>query len=128
MRACLASGGYCGVTFLIRLAAWTLPPTRIRDGPLGFGASLTGGGGGAATVPPAIPPSAPPSPPGMPPGIPPTTPAAEEGGGRSSSLIIATSFGIVFGAIRRPASNWRGATFTILGAAGGGGGGGGGGG
>jgi hypothetical protein len=44
-------------------------------------------------------------------------------------LIIAMSFGTDFGAIRRPASNWRGITFTIFtGAAAGGGGGGGGGG
>ena len=54
-----------------------------------------------------------------------------DGGGTSSSLIIAISFGIFLGAISLPASNWRGATFTIFtgaAAAGGGGGGGGGGG
>src|SRR6185312_15838882 len=44
-RADLASGGYCGCTFLIRLAAATLPPTRTTDGGLG------GGGGGGPGVP-----------------------------------------------------------------------------
>ena len=53
------------------------------------------------------------------------------GGGSSSSLMIATSFGTALGAISLPASNWRGMTFTTFtgaAAAGGGGGGGGGGG
>src|SRR5689334_1149234 len=79
-----------------------------------------------------MPPSTPPGvPPATPPGTPPTTPATpDEGGGISSSLIVATSFGTAFGAISLPASNWRGITFTTLtgGAAAGGGGGGGGGG
>src|SRR6185503_1859873 len=63
---------------------------------------------------------------------PPTTPATPEvGGGSSSSLMVATSFGTTLGAISLPASNWRGITFTTFTgacAAGGVGGGGGGGG
>ena len=69
-------------------------------------------------IPPMTPPGAPP---GTPPGTPPTTPALA-GGGSSSSLIIAISFGICFGAVSWPASNWRGTTFTTFtGAAAGGG-------
>src|SRR5271170_7693262 len=124
MRACLASGGYVGVTFLIRLAACTWPPTRIREGVTGF-TSFTAGGGAADGIPPMMPPITPPAPPGTPPGTPPTTPPAPDiGGGRSSSLITAIFLGISFGAINLPASNCRGATLTIFGAAGGGGGGG----
>src|SRR5579872_5855831 len=97
-----------------------------------FFCSTGGGGGGAADgTEPMMPPITPPGlPPGTPPATPPTTPAEADGGGSSSSLIMATSFGIALGAIRRPASNCRGITFTILTgtAAGGGGGGGGGGG
>src|SRR5579862_1582039 len=114
------------------LACWTLPPTRMRCGVTGFSTLTGGGGGGGAAVgtDPIIPPITPPAaPPGTPPGTPPTTPP-EDGGGSSSSLIMATSFGTTLGAIRRPASNWRGITLMTLGgaAAGGGGGGGGGGG
>ena len=100
----------------------------------GGGAFFLGGGGGGAAegTAPIIPPSTPPAvPPATPPGTPPTTPATPEvGGGSSSSLIVATSFGTTFGAISLPASNCRGITFTTLtgGAAAGGGGGGGGGG
>src|SRR6185436_12232527 len=96
------------------------------------GPDLTGGGGGgggaAVGMPPTKPPITPPSaPPATPPEIPPTTPL--DGGGSSSSLIMAMSFGTDLGAIRRPASNWRGMTLTTFtGAACGGGGGGGGGG
>src|SRR5690349_20137468 len=100
---------------------------------VGFLTSTGGGGGGAAVgTEPMMPPITPPEvPPGTPPGTPPTTPTEADGGGSSSSLIMAISFGICLGARRRPASNWRGATFTTLtgaAAAGGGGGGGGGGG
>src|SRR5580704_17581094 len=101
----------------------------MRWGVTGF-STLTGGGGGGAAVgtAPIMPPITPPGvPPGTPPGTPPTTPPLD-GGGSSSSLIMAISFGTAFGAIRRPASNWRGITFTILGGAGAAGGGGGGGG
>src|ERR1035438_5090052 len=111
------------------LACCTLPPTRIRCGVTGFGAEGGGGGGGAAVgTEPMMPPITPPAaPPGTPPGTPPTTPP-EDGGGSSSSLIMAMSLGTALGAIKRPASNWRGITLTTLGAAAGGGGGGGGGG
>src|SRR5579885_3397697 len=126
MRACLASGGYAGTTRLIRLAACTLPPTRMRCGVVGFTSFTAGGGGGAAETLPIMPPSTPLPAPGTPPGTPPITVPALEGGGSSSSLIIATSLGISLGAISRPASNCRGATCTTLGATGGGGGGGGG--
>src|SRR5579863_8978097 len=105
-----------------------MPP--IARGLLSFGTSLTtgGGGGGGGGAAPPIPPITPPGmPPGTPPGTPPTTPPAMDGG-RASSVIIATSFGISLGAVKRPASNWRGATFTTLTTAAGGGGGGGGGG
>src|ERR1700683_223664 len=113
------------------LAACTWPPTRMRCGVTGF-STLTGGGGGGAAVgtDPMMPPMMPPAePPGTPPGTPPTTPP-EDGGGNSSSLIMATSLGTCLGAVKRPASNWRGMTLMTLGgaAAGGGGGGGGGGG
>src|SRR6478672_13707740 len=111
------------------MACCTLPPTRIR---VTFGSSFLagggggGGGGGAALgTDPMMPPITPPGvPPGTPPGTPPTTPTAPElGGGSSSSLITATSFGLTLGAIRRPASNWRGMTLiTLTGAAAGGGG------
>ena len=37
--------------FLIRLAACTLPPTRMRSGVTGFGASTGGGGGGGGAAP-----------------------------------------------------------------------------
>src|SRR6188474_1014487 len=88
-----------------------------------------GGGGGAAEgTEPIMPPSTPPGvPPATPPGTPPTTPATPEvGGGSSSSLMTAISFGMTLGAISLPASNWRGMTLTILtGAAATGGGGGG---
>ena len=67
-------------------------------------------------MPPITPPAAPP---GTPPGTPPTTPP-EDGGGSSSSLIMAISLGIVLGAIKLPASNWRGITLTTLGASRGG--------
>src|SRR5579862_9314353 len=82
---------------------------------VGAAALTGGGGGGGATL-------------GIEPTMPPTTPL--DGGGSSSSRIMAMSFGTAFGAIKRPASNWRGITLTILTgtAAGGGGGGGGGGG
>src|SRR5579883_2034457 len=117
-----------GCTFRIRLACCTLPPTRIRCGVAALGASLTGGGGGGAAVGTLpiipIPPRAPPA---TPPTTPPTTPALE-GGGSSSSLIMAISFGIAFGAMSLPAPNSRGITLTTLGGAGGDGGGGGGGG
>src|ERR1039458_6833634 len=122
MRACLASGGYTGWTLRIRLAACTWPPTRIRVGVASL--FFTGGGGAAVGTAPIIPPITPPGvPPGTPPGTPPTT-LPVEGGGSSSSLIFAISFGIDLGAISLPASNWRGITLTILGGAGGGGGGG----
>src|SRR5450755_883644 len=107
----------------------------MRLGVIGF--SLTGGGGGggraAVGTEPMMPPSTPPGvPPATPPGTPPTTPPTPlEGGGSSSSLMVAISLGTDFGAISLPASNWRGMTLTIFtaaGAAGGGGGGGGGGG
>ena len=63
-------------------------------------------------MPPSTPPGAPPA---TPPGTPPTTPPTPAvGGGSSSSLIIAISFGITFGAISLPASNCRGITFTTL--------------
>src|SRR3984893_17465894 len=116
------------------MAAWTLPPTRIRCGVTGLGASTFGGGGGggaAVGTDPIMPPiTPPPTPPGTPPGTPPTTPCTPEAAGNSSSLIIVISLGMAFGCISLPASNCRGITFTILGAdaAGGGGGGGGGGG
>src|ERR1035437_4790269 len=131
MRACLASGGYTGRGWRTSLACCTLPPTLMRCGV----ASFLGGGGGARTavgtepmMPPRTPPGVPPAtPPAMPPATPPTP---EEGGGSSSSLISATCFGVLFGAINLPASNWRGMilTFTTGAAASGGGGGGGGGG
>jgi len=71
------------------------------------------------TTPPPPPPGAIPGfPPGMPPGTPPTTPELV-GGGSSSSLMLAISLGICFGAISFPASNWRGTTLTTLGGAGG---------
>src|SRR5579863_3533282 len=97
-----------------------------------FFCSTGGGGGGGAAVgtEPIMPPITPPGvPPGTPPGTPPTTPALE-GGGSSSSLIMAISLGTALGAVSLPASNCRGMTFTIFTgtAAGGGGGGGGGGG
>src|ERR1039457_4401575 len=124
------------------LACCTLPPTRMRCGVTAFrgagggggggGAGGGGGGGGGAAVgtDPMMPPMTPPAvPPGTPPGTPPTTPP-EDCGGSSSSLIMATSLGTALGAIKRPASNWRGMTLITLGAAatgcGGGGGGGGG--
>src|ERR1022692_3119028 len=75
------------------LACCTLPPTRIRCGVTGFGAEGGGGGGGGAAggADPMMPPMTPPAvPPGTPPGTPPTTPP-EDGGGSSSSLIMATS-------------------------------------
>src|SRR5580704_14207536 len=104
MRACLASGGYNGVTLRMRLACCTLPPTRMRCGVVGL-TSLTGGGGGAAVgIPPSTPPSTPPgAPPGTPPTTPPTTPELD-GGGNSSSLILAISLGMVLGAISLPAA------------------------
>src|SRR5690606_11817553 len=118
------------------LADCTLPPTRMRWGVGGFSSFFTGGGGGgggaADGTAPRIPPMTPPgAPPGTPPGTPPTTPTAPAMvGGSSSSLIMAMSLGICFGAMSLPASNWRGMTLTTLtgGAAAGGGGGGGGGG
>src|SRR5579884_69630 len=115
------------MTLRIRLAACTLPPTRMRCGVLGFSGGGGGGGGAAVGTDPTIPPTTPPE---TPPGTPPGTPTPALGGGNSSSLIMATFLGMVLGAISLPASNWRGATFTTLGgaAAGGGGGGGGGGG
>src|SRR4051794_22734638 len=131
MRACLANGGYTGFGCRMSLAAITLPPTRTDFGVTALGASLTGGGGGAAEgTAPRIPPSTPPpTPPGTPPGTPPTTPGVPAIGGSSSSLMLAISLGIAFGAISLLASNWRGMTFTTFtGAAAGGGGGGGGGG
>src|SRR6185503_12114708 len=107
----------------------------MRCGVTGFSSFFLGGGGGggaAVGTDPMMPPSTPPGvPPATPPGTPPTTPATPVvGGGSSSSLIVATSFGTAFGAINLPASNCRGITFTTLtgGAAAGGGGGGGGGG
>src|SRR5689334_14106213 len=106
----------------------------MRCGVTAFGASFGGGGGGggaAVGTEPIMPPNTPPGvPPATPPGTPPTTPATPTvGGGSSSSLIVATSFGTLFGAISLPASNCRGITFTTFtGAAAGGGGGGGGGG
>src|SRR5208283_5267347 len=130
MRACLASGGYTGRGWRTSLACCTLPPTRMRCGTTSF---LGGGGGGrtADGTAPMIPPRTPPViPPATPPATPPTTPPTpEEGGGSSSSLISAICFGMLLGAISRPASNWRGMTFTFTtGATAGGGGGGGGGG
>src|SRR5271166_2185601 len=106
----------------MRLACCTLPPTRMRWGPL-FSSFFTGGGGGGAAegTAPRMPPMTPPAPPGTPPGTPPTTPALE-GGGNSSSLILAISLGIDFGASNLPASNCRGATLQILGGVGAGGG------
>src|SRR5438128_6848520 len=93
-----------------------------------FSTGLGGGGGGGAAVgtEPMMPPSTPPGvPPATPPGTPPTTPATPAvGGGSSSSLMVATSFGTLLGAISLPASNCRGITFTTFtGAAAGGGGG-----
>src|SRR5205085_7633875 len=97
-----------------------------------LGASTFGGGGGggaAVGTDPMIPPITPPAtPPGTPPGTPPTTPCTPVAAGNSSSLIMVISLGMAFGCISLPASNWRGITFTILGAAAAGGGGGGGGG
>src|SRR5690349_21653228 len=92
----------------------------MREGVLGFSTALTGGGGGGGSAAlgtePIMPPSTPPGvPPATPPGTPPTTPDTPlEGGGSSSSLIVAISLGTFFGAIRRPASNWRGITLTIF--------------
>src|ERR1044071_4390868 len=135
MRACLASAGYTGWGWRSSFADCTLPPTLMRCGVAGFSSFFGGGGGGggaAVGTEPMMPPSTPPgAPPATPPGTPPTTPATPEvGGGSSSSLIVATSFGTTFGAISFPASNCRGMTLTTLitGAAAGGGGGGGGGG
>ena len=90
----------------------TFPPTRILFGVTGFGASFTGGGGGAAEgTEPMIPPMTPPgAPPGTPPGTPPTTPALATGG-ISSSLIIAMSFGICFGAVSLPGVKLAGTPF-----------------
>src|ERR1039457_432384 len=78
-----------------------------RGGGLVF--PLWGGGGGGAAVgtEPMMPPSTPPIvPPATPPGTPPTTPDTPEvGGGSSSSLMVATSLGMILGAINLPASN-----------------------
>src|ERR1041385_5861655 len=109
----------------MRLARATLPP--IGRGLLSTGlASTTLGGGGGGGAPTPIPVITPPGiPPGTPPGTPPTAPVLMDGGS-ASSVIIATRLGISRGAIRRPASNWRGAIFTFTTGVGGGGGGGGG--
>ncbi len=87
----------------------------------------------ALRIPPTTPPATPPI---TPPGTPPITPPNDGGGSSLRSLTIATSFGILAGAISRLASNFRGVTWITLatracggggGGAGGGGGGGGGG-
>src|ERR1017187_3811938 len=100
-----------------------------------FSAAFTGGGGGGGAADgtePIMPPRTPPGvPPATPPGTPPTTPPTPVvGGGSSYSLIVATSLGMLLGAISLPSSNCRGITLTSFtgGAAAGGGGGGGGGG
>ena len=71
---------------------------RMRCGVAGFSSFLGGGGGGGGAADgtePMMPPSTPPGvPPATPPGTPPTTPATPDvGGGSSSSLIVAISFG-----------------------------------
>src|SRR5438067_12401431 len=92
----------------------------MRCGVAGFSSTFLGGGGGgggaADGTEPIIPPRTPPgAPPATPPGTPPTTPPTPAlGGGSSSSLMVATSFGTTFGAISLPASNCRGITFTTL--------------
>jgi hypothetical protein len=106
---------------------------RMRVGVAGLGAATGGGGGGggggaALGIPPRTPPS---TPPGSPPGTPPTTPDTSDGGGSAcTSLMLAISFGITLGAIKRLRSNFRGVWVALAtrACAGGGGGGGGGGG
>src|SRR5580704_1354642 len=123
MRACLASGGYAGCTFLISNPCDTPSDTRTRCGVATLGTAT----GVELIIPPITPPI---WPPGIPPGTPPTTPApAISGGGASSSLIIWTFCGILVGVRSWPftRSLWICLT-TLTGVAAGGGGGGGGGG
>src|SRR5690349_16146731 len=105
----------------MRFASSTLPP--MRTGSLGPFFSGGGGGGGAAPTHPTTPPITPPTdPPGTP--TPPTTPAILSGGGALSS-ILATCFGITFGATSWFATNCLTTGFTTFTCCGGGGGGGG---
>src|SRR5580698_5445275 len=94
--AVFAIAGYTGVTWRIKFAAATLPPT--------FKGLLDLGGGGGARFEPAEPPITPPSTPSAePPATPPTTPAElPTSGGCSSSLMILTFFGITVGVVSWP--------------------------
>src|SRR5271165_5920540 len=117
MRACRASGGYVGFTCLTNRPCETPCDTRTRCGVAALGTTA----GALLIIPPSTPPIAPP-------GTPPATPDA--GGGGSSSLIMATFFGMAVGVRNWPLSKSlvRGFTICTSGIAAGGGGGGGGGG
>ena len=114
MRACLASGGYSGCDLLDQVGSLHLAADADTLRRAGLGTSLTGGGGGAAAAP--------------------TDDSADHAAraagnaarnaadhaaalpGRRQIVFLnhRDVFGNLFGAIRRPASNWRGATLIIF--------------